>query len=348
MPDATARRMDIATAEVARLGEAVFRHVLVCLDRSEAAESALPLAAHLARMDDARVTLLHVLEAPTDPSEVRVTDALGWEIARQEAKSYLERVGERLALPTQTCVAEGPSAHRITALASELRADLTVLTTHGEGGGGEWSLGSTAQKILALASGSILISPAPSRTPAPRVPPRRILVPLDGSKRTESVLPTVTRLARGSDAEVIVAHIVWEPVITEVLSAPEDLVLARQLAERQAASAGEYLDRIVARFVADGVVARALVRRNSDHREGLVSLAHAEGADLVVLCAHGSVCNARRQFGSVASYLIAHSTTPLLVIQDLPDRSRRSTPVPSASASRLPVPSRILDADGRG
>lgn len=335
--------MEAINVETVRPLEAAFRHVLVCLDRSDAAERALPLAIYLARTSGARVTLLHVLEAEAEPTEAHVTDALGWEIARQEAQAYLARVGARLELPVDTHVAEGPSAHRITALAAELRADLVVLTTHGEGGLGDWSLGSTAQKILALASGSVLVTPAHVRTPAPSVPPRRILVPLDGSKRTESVLPTVTRLARGSRADVVLAHIVWEPVITEVLCAPEDLVLARELADRQAASATAYLERIRARLQADGVTAQVLVRRRSDHGEGLVSLAHAEEADLVVLCAHGTVCNAARPFGSVASYLIDHSTTPLLVIQDLPGRARRSTPVPS-SPSRPPAPSRNPDA----
>ncbi|HEX8108033.1 MAG TPA: universal stress protein [Kofleriaceae bacterium] len=39
-----------------------FRSVLVCLDRSRAAEAALPLATHLAKADGASVILFHVLE----------------------------------------------------------------------------------------------------------------------------------------------------------------------------------------------------------------------------------------------------------------------------------------------
>jgi nucleotide-binding universal stress UspA family protein len=338
--------MGIASAQRTAPEDAVFHHLLVCLDRSEAAERALPLAAFLARMGDARVTVLHVLETRGENREERVTDALGWEIARQEAVSYLEGVGERLGLPMRTVVAEGgPSAHRIAGLTEELSADLTVLTTHGEGGMGEWSLGSTAQKILALSRGSILITPTNPRSPAPRVPPQRILVPLDGSKRTEFVLPTATRLARGSGAEVILAHVVDEPMVSEVLSSAADLSLARKLAERQSENARDYLERIRSRLVADGVAARVLVRRDRDHREGLVSLAHSESTDLVVLCAHGSVCNAERQFGSVASYMIAHSSTPLLVIQDLPDRARRTSSIPPP---RTQAPPRSLDAHGRG
>lgn len=334
-------------AEAVQRPAGAFQHVLVCLDRSEASASALPLSVHLAAIDRARVTLLHVLEAPPRSGEKSATDALGWEIAREEAGAFLKRMAERVRLPTETHVAEGVTAGQIVSLARELKVDLVALATHGEGGAGEWSLGGTAEKVLASTHASILVTPAGHESGAAHAPPRRILVPLDGSRRTESILPTAVRLARGSDAEVILAHAVWEPVATEILCAPEDLALARGLAERQASSAARYLERLRGLLEADGVRTRALVRRGHDHREVLVSLATAEEADLILLCAHGSVCNALRPYGTVAGYLIAHSTAPLLVIQDLPERARRSTPAPPGPATRTPIPPRSLDAEWR-
>jgi len=186
----------------------------------------LPLAAHLAQMDRARMTLLHVIETLPDSPDVHATDALEWEIVRQEARSYLSHLAEGiqdLGVAAETEVAEGSAAHGIAALAAELEADLLVLSTYGEGGTGAWTLGGTAEKILALARGALLIVPASAGQPAPRVPLRRILVPLDGSLRGESVLPTVLRLARADEAEIVIAHAVPDPIRTEVLSTPEDL-----------------------------------------------------------------------------------------------------------------------------
>jgi nucleotide-binding universal stress UspA family protein len=40
----------------------IFSHLIVPLDGSQLAEAALPVAAHLAQILDARVTLLHVIE----------------------------------------------------------------------------------------------------------------------------------------------------------------------------------------------------------------------------------------------------------------------------------------------
>lgn len=315
---------------------AAFRHVLVCLDRSEAAEAVLPLACHLAGMDRARMILLHVLEAQPDTDEIRATDALEWEIVRQEAHSYLERLAERagaLGIEAESCIAEGSAAHCVAAAAAEMEAGLLVLSTYGEGGVDAWTLGGTAQKILALARGPVLIVPSGAREPAPRVPPRSVLVPLDGSVRGECVLPTALRLARADHAEIIVSHVVPDPIRTEVLSTQEDLALARQLADRLVLRAEAYLERIRAELAAGDVRARAAVCRATDHREGLVALAAAERADLIVLSAHGAVCNPRRRFGSVTSYVVAHSPAPVLVIQDLPAQASHAA---IAQPSRLP------------
>lgn len=319
-----------------------FRRVVVCLDRSETAEAVLPLATHLAQMDGGRMTLLHVLEALPDAAEVRATDALEWDIVRQEADSYLERLAKRaagLGVTADTQIAEGSAAHGVAALAAELEADLVVLSTYGEGGMDAWTLGSTARKILALARGAVLVVPAGTEEPATHVPPRRVLVPLDGSLRGESVLPTLLHLARADDAEVVIAHAVADPIRTEVLSTPDDVALARELADHVAARADAYLERIRSQLAASGVRARTVVCRAADYREGIIALVAAERVDLVVVSAHGSVCNPRRRFGSVTSYLIAHSTAPVLVIQDLPDSARRTV-----TATRLRPPSRSSDA----
>lgn len=298
-----------------------FRSVLVCLDRSRAAEAALPLATHLAKADGASVILFHVLEPPPDGVEACATDALDCEIARQEARAYLETLSQRVVEPgvrVEHRLAEGQPARGVAALAAELDADLVVVSRFGEGGRDEWELGDTAQKILALARGAVLVVPPDARAPGPRVPPRKILVPLDGSLRGESVLPAALHLARADDAELVLAHVVTDPVRTAVLDAPADLALAHELADRLVARAQVYLDGVCAELRRAGGRVAAVVTRATDHREGIVALAATREIDLVVLAAHGVVCNPRRRFGSVAAHLIEHAGAPVLVIQDLP------------------------------
>jgi nucleotide-binding universal stress UspA family protein len=315
-----------------------FRSVLVCLDRSRAAEDALPLATYLAKADAARVILLHVLEPLPNATEVHATDALDCEIARQEARAYLEAVSKRVmghGVRVECRIAEGHPAHGVAALAAKVDADLIVVSRFGEGGRDEWELGDTAQKILMLARGAVLVVPPDAHVPGPRVPPRKILVPLDGSLRAESVLPAALHLARPDGAELVLAHVVPDPVRTALLDTPADLALAHELADRLVARAEAYLDGICAELRRAGAQVAPVVARAVDHREGIVALAATHDIDLVVVAAHGAVCSPSRRFGSVAAHLIAHAHAPVLVIQDLPLRS-----VHDAAGAPAPLPSR--------
>ncbi|KAB2903719.1 MAG: universal stress protein, partial [Kofleriaceae bacterium] len=278
-------------------------HILVCLDGSPHAEAALPYAMSLAKAFGSAITLTQVLQPRHDNAGPHTTDPLAWEIARQEARGYLERqeqiVSESLGRPVAIRLEQGHPAERIVDLARELGADLTVLGSHGHGGVTEWNLGSTAQQVLALARGSVFIAHAASGTPS-FVSPRRILVPLDGSVRTESVLPTAARIASAYGAELMLVHIVKEPVASQVLPAGEDLELASGLAARLEVNAAKYLASVRARLAHEVPGVRTLVARHANEGQCLLHLSREQHADLVVLSAHGVACDPSRVFGSVA------------------------------------------------
>jgi len=314
--------MSIApTSPHARQGVTPHAHrVLVCLDRSLLAEVCLPYAISIARTLHSELTLLHVMQPPQDHSGPHTTDTLGWEISRQEARAYLERheqsAAQALGRPVEIRLEQGHAAARIVGIAQELAADLTVLGSHGEGGVTDWNLGSTVQQVLAVTRSSVFI--AHSSAAARVVMPTRILVPLDGSLRTESVLPTAARLATAYGAELVLVHVVQEPTMSSVLRAGDDLQLATELAARLEASANGYLKGLRVRLTHEVPSVRTLVVRHANERQGLLEVSQREGADLVVLSAHGVACDPARSFGSVTAHLLTHSTVPLLVLQDLP------------------------------
>ncbi len=322
------------------------RHILVCVDRSPSADLCLAYALSLANTFDSAVTLLYVMRPPREErGGPQTTDALGWEIARQEASAYLVRLeteatsssGRRIDVRLE----QGRPAERIVAVTREIGADLAVLGSHGEIGAAAWSLGSTALQVLATARSSVLIARGSSVAPG-FAAPKRILVPLDGSLRTESVLPTAAGIATAHGAELLLVHVVAEPHPTGVLVESEDVALARELATRLESRAARYLDALRDKMGHEAPSIRTLVSRQADTRQSLVELAERERVDLVVLSAHGSTCNAARPFGSVTDYLVTHSKAPVLVIQDLPDSELRvgadadSQPAPPLRASYPP------------
>jgi nucleotide-binding universal stress UspA family protein len=296
------------------------RRILVCLDRSPFSEACLGHAFAISKSLGSAITLLHVIQSDERPG-AHATDVLDWEIARQEASTYLARLekeAEASGRHVDTRLEEGYPAERIVAVARELDVDLTVLGSHGERGVAARNLGSTTLQFLAMARGSVLVARQGLAVTC-RVSPKRILVPLDGSVRTESALPTVVRIARANDAEVLLVLVVREPVPTAVLCAREDIEAARDLATHLEASGKRYLDRLRDQLTHDGVSARAIVLRSADQKQSLLELSKRERSDLIVLSAHGSTCSSTLTFGSVATHLLTHSLISLLVLQDLHD-----------------------------
>ena len=143
--------------------------ILIPLDGSALAESALGKATELAGDGTATLMLLRAAEARSlpgvDPTEAQV------EVVR-EAEEYLMGVAARLATEgikrVETSVWYGPSASAIIDAARLRKADLIVMSTHGRSGLGRLILGSVAESVLRGTTTPILLlraAEAPVETP---------------------------------------------------------------------------------------------------------------------------------------------------------------------------------------
>lgn len=304
------------------------QRILVCLNGSTDSALCIASALSLANTFDTTVTLMHVMQHHDDGFGPHTTDALGWEITRQEAKARLEQLQQEAARTSGRQIGvrleQGAPAKRIVALARELGADLVILGGSEQSEHPMWELGSTAQQVLAASSSSVLIARGGGAPPT-FVPPKRILVPLDGSPRTESVLPTAESIAQVHGAQLVLVHIVAEPLPSGILASSEDVQLARDLATRLEAQASRYLEALRHHVGYDETQVVTLVERQPDRRQFLVELAAREKIDLIVISAHGMTCNPARPFGSVTAHLLTHSKVPLLVLQDLPKSEGQSS-----------------------
>jgi nucleotide-binding universal stress UspA family protein len=317
---------------------APFRRIAACLDGSELGERVLPHALAVAEAFEAPLTLLRVLEGETPGAAP--PDPVDWELRREEAREYLDRLvkagGPSRAIEAE--LIEGRAADQICVWASHHEVGLTVVCTHGIKGQTEWSLASTARKVVDRAPGSLLLVPSASVALEGVARYHRILVPVDGSPRAESVIPLATRLAAVHGAELILAHVVPTPELTEIgpLDAA-DLALRDQLLRRNEHVANLYLDRLREQLGRHEFPVRALVLRGGDVRSRLVSLIADEAVDLVVLSAHGHSARVDVAFGSVTAHLVTHAATPLLVVRRRPAiLARRVVTAARGNGARLP------------
>ena len=217
-------------------------------------------------------------------------------------------------------------------------AELIVMGTHGECETREYGIGSTALRVLEKVAGAVLLVPvltALSRTPRYR----QILVPLDGSSWSESVLPLAVRLAGAFDAELILVHVVPIPELIETkpLEA-EDIELRERLIDRNERVARTYMERIRDHIAEQGLRVRALTLRGGDIRNRLIKFIDTEGIDLVVFSAqgHGGTCVSNVPYGNVAAYMMTHSPVPMLIVR--PTSSPNNThAVEKHEAGRPPI-----------
>src|SRR5512135_2742713 len=227
----------------------MFKNILVPIDRSSLAECVLPHVVALAGTFGSRVMLLHVMDSTNQANRPRAVDPLDWQIRKAEAETYMHDLALRLqtaGLSTERHILEGQAADQILDLARTNDANLIILSSHGQSGLSGWNVSSVVQKIILRASTSIMVVRAyhPVTPELTGLRYRRLLVPLDGSQRAESVLPQAATLAGAHQAQIVLAHVVQRPEMPRrTPPAREDVELADQMVARNQAEAVEYLEQ---------------------------------------------------------------------------------------------------------
>lgn len=305
----------------------MLQSILVPLDGSQLAEVALPHALACAQATGARLLLIHVLpKRENGEIESHAVDPLNWQLRTLERSRYLEQRAEELSqagVEVETELLLGEAAERIVEFAQERAADLIVMSSHGQSGLNPWSVSSVVQKVIMTTHSSLMIIPAYHSRNRSREPLqyRRMIAPLDGSQRAEIVLPLIQSLAQWHGAEVELVTIVARPEMHQrtPLSA-EDAALADRVVEVNRTESEKYLAQMEARIEGR---ASCTVLVSEDVVGALYEFVQRRDADLAIFSAHGYSGNRDRRYGSIVTSFIAYSSTPMLIVQDLPPHKIR-------------------------
>jgi nucleotide-binding universal stress UspA family protein len=139
----------------------------------------------------------------------------------------------------------------------------------------------------------------------------RILVPLDGSRTAEAILPFVLEIAGPLDIEVTLLRVVV-PIPPSVVEGSRHVVVEDTEARR--AEAERYLDSLAAELRDRGVRVRTVVRRGDPVTE-IASAARELEVDLVAMTTHGRSGLGRLLFGSVAEAVLRSTDLPVLMMR---------------------------------
>ena len=291
----------------------MFERILVPLDGSLLAETALASAETLVRLTGGRLRLISVLEMPPIFAypEFRSED-------RERAEAYLARVSERMGAHAggalDTVVREGHVAAEILAEVLEWSADLIVIASHGRGGVSRLWLGSIADRCIRHAGRPVLLVPSHEQDTETSPEPfaiRRIVVPLDGSRLAEGALEPAVELARVSGSPLELLRIVSRSGIPELTTSALSQDVHRAIIAEVRASAEKYLDETATTLGERGI------RVNPRVVEGLRparTILEEAGEDLVVMTTHGLSGLQRALLGSVADKVAHGAKAPVMII----------------------------------
>lgn len=141
---------------------------------------------------------------------------------------------------------------------------------------------------------------------------KKILVPLDGSKRAEKILPHVEDLAVRYKAKVI-----FLMAIERVFAAGIEGSFI-QYSEKdfniQLEQAESYLKKITENFNKKDISTQTVVT-NGPAVERIIHTAEKENADIIAMASHGGGGLTRVFYGSVAAGVLNRADRPLLVIR---------------------------------
>lgn len=296
--------------------------ILVPLDGSRLAECVLPHAVATARLFDAELILLRVLELRQGHSLV---DGVACRLGRAEMRGYLEETAaklEALGVRVSTRLAEGRSAQEIVAVASQTECDLIVLSSHGRSGLAPFHLGSTVQKVIETAGTSVFVVRArfeePDQDWQSKTYPR-ILVAVDGSPRSDWALCLARCLAEKVGGELVALQVVPVPEMSRHFPAGEaEASLRQEMIERNRQAALENLVAARGRLGEMAKSTRTRVEVSEHVAPAINTVCDEEDASLVVLNAHGFGCDSKSQrYGGIAEALLRYGRHPTLVFQDL-------------------------------
>jgi nucleotide-binding universal stress UspA family protein len=282
----------------------MYTRILVPLDGSETAEQVLPYATAVAKGCKARVELLGIFApvAPTlaDPRGGLSLDRILANVQRH-VRDYLERIAASLrseGLTVSSTVHEGVAAASIVQAAERDPDTLVVLCTHGWSGTTIRALGSTADGVLLASTRPVFVVPMRHvDVLEPTIRLHGMLVPLDGSRPAEAILPHA----------VAFAH------------ALRSTVMLLRVTPREEAEAREYLEGIRERLRHQGVSTGEIRVLHGPPSDCIVQTVCATAGCFVALTAPRSAWTAggaTRE--SIADRLVRRAAVPVLVVRATP------------------------------
>lgn len=283
----------------------MFERILVPLDGSELGEGVLSIVTQIAMGAQSKVTLLHVTREGV-PSG---TDA------EKTVERYLVKGAKRLALDgisVETRLMAGYPAIEIARIAQEEGFGLIAMATHGQTGLGRWAYGSTTDKVLHSTVVPLLLRRPRGNGGDGHGALQSLVVPLDESAFSESILPWAEGVAAALRLPVHLIEIL--PGQLAPTAAFTGYAFDPSVRDDAVAQANSYLETVAGRLKKKDI--RVTWKALLGHPPSkIIDYAGQTPGRLIVMATHGRSGPGRWVLGSVADRVLRASNQPVLVVR---------------------------------
>lgn len=295
--------------------------VLVPLDGLGIAKQAIPLARVIAG-ESGRIVLLGVMPEPhlskAPNGDAAVTDEVRSEWAKERTLQDLHATASDLrgvvpmGVTVETQIEYGDPTEEIRNTALQLGASFIVITSHARGMIGRAVFGSVADRLSRTSSVPVVIvHPTELSVGSDVATIRRLLVPIDGSKRGRSSIAVARTLASQLDVPIRLLRVID---FTPSMYTGDPLPLPQSYFDDWRRGARESLEAASSEFDGSGIPVSIEVREGSPFTE--IESACEEG-DLIVLSSHGRSGLQRWLLGSVAEKLVRSASVPVCLVPSI-------------------------------
>ncbi len=307
----------------------MYKSILVPLDGTPGAESALPTAIRIARASGASIHLISVempgvptlppVNTPTVPPILptsRGTELAEYlrDMAQRVSEQGVEAVVVGVVEPTAMLFDSigGEIAHRATTMG----IDLIVMTTHARAPVPRLFLGSVSKDVVSR-----------SRTPVLTVKPhhdekldlasgkdfKEILIALDGTTFSQEIVDEAVRLGSVFGARFTLFTALSPPHLYRVAVSPELLPLDETSVAEMTEAAQRDMDQVADSLRARGLNVATLVVMDANAGEAILRAAATTNADLIALTTQSRSALGTLLLGSVANHVVRAADVPVLL-----------------------------------
>ncbi|HSG48037.1 MAG TPA: universal stress protein, partial [Longimicrobiales bacterium] len=229
-------------------------------------------------------------------------------------RSYLatlaQRVSRESSAEVDTALLDGEVPRTLEDYARTVNADAVVISTHSRTGMRRVWMGSVAEALIRAGDLPILaVHAEEGDAVGPPLTLKNILIPLDGSELSESIVAPAVELGIAFGARVTLLQVVSSRFPTS-----SGLVPALPQHWTEALQSGEdYLEKVARRIRVRGLRVEPMVMAHPRPAQAIHDVADEVDADLIAMATHGYTGMKRALFGSVAEDVLRNTRVPLLV-----------------------------------